>query len=251
MTSYDSHIQSEIYFLHGTSIDSRVWHPSVVHAIANAFDDSSKQGFTRLFDWSGANNSQARKKAGEDLLREVDQRKREQACWPPKIITFVGHSHGGSVVLYASQALRGIIGVETQINILTLNTPNVVGGAQLEDDSIHHYHVYCSSDEVAPRGGFNRTGRLSTGGAQTNWFGKPIGGEYSSKKDLGSGKEGSVYWEFDSARINIDYRDQYRFKGLNPRTHWVSHRGWLKKNVREWLPSLAEQMRLLADPVAR
>lgn len=249
MNSLDTPTQSEIYFLHGTSIDSRVWHPSIVQSIANVFGNSSSQGFTRLFDWSGANNSQARKRASEELLQELGHRKKRLRSLPLQHITFVGHSHGGSVILYASQALRDILGAETQINILTLNTPNVVGGARLTDDSIHHYHVYCRTDEVAPRGGYNRSGMLEAGGERTNWFGKPIGGEYSYKKDLGSGKEGSVHWAFDSAQINIEYRDQYRFRGLHPRTHWVSHRGWLKKNVQQWLPQLEDQMRLMDHPV--
>jgi hypothetical protein len=33
-----------------------------------------------------------------------------------------------------------------------------------------------------------------------------------------------------------------RFTDLGPRTHLVSHRGWLEKNVNQWLPELKIQI---------
>ncbi len=238
--------QSEIYFLHGTSVNSKVWNPSVVQSIGELFGYHRNRGYLKLIDWNGANNTKARKDTCEGLLQEIDHRKNKLKISPQKI-TFVGHSHGGSIILHASEKIRAILGPESQINILSLNTPNVVGGSKLEDLSINHYHVYCKTDEVTPRGGYNKTGMLFQDGERKNWFGKPIGGEYSSKKDMGSGKEGSTKWEFDSALINLDYKDQYRFKGLSPRTHWICHRGWLEKNVNQWLPKLNDEMCLLAN----
>ena len=240
MTALNSNNQPLIYFLHGTSTNSRVLDQSVIKSIARLFGDKSNQGVIKLIDWSGANNTRARKNATENLLIEINNRK--GLISSTQNITFVGHSHGGSIILYASSQLRGLIGRESQINILTLNTPNIVGGAKLEDPSINHYHVYCKSDKVAPRGGYNKTGILEKGGERKNWFGKPIGGEYSYSEDMGSGKEGSTNWKFESAILNVAYKDQYRFKGIIPRTHLVSHRGWLEKNVNQWLPKLKIQI---------
>ncbi len=244
IASSESNTYSELYFVHGTSIDSTIWNLSIVKSIGELFGHDLNQGHVNLIDWSGANNTKARKEACARLIEKIEYRKNE-INFPLKKITIIGHSHGGTVVLYASNKIRAILGSELEINILTLNTPNVQGGAKLEDLSIKHYHVYCKSDEVSPRAGFNKTGLLVQGGERKNWLGKPIGGEYSIKKDIGSGKAGSTIWKFDSALINIEYLDQYRFKGLNPRTHFVSHRGWLLQNVNEWLPKLQYEMQLL------
>lgn len=233
---------AEIYFIHGTSIDSRVWNDTVINSIANLFAPKSNTK-NLLFDWNGANNTGARNAASERLIALIEQQKAENPNWNPKSINFVGHSHGGTIILLASARIRELIGHEIAINFLTINTPSITGGATLEDLSINHYHVYCKSDLITPRAGYNRTGILLRGGESKNWFGKPSGGEYSKKKDMGSGIDGSTSWEFKSAQININYKDQYRFKGLSPRTHIVSHRGWLEKNVDQWLPQLINRIR--------
>jgi hypothetical protein len=229
---------AEIYFIHGTAIDNRVWSNYVKSSISKVFAPNMTAKIT-LFDWCGSNNSGARSSAAQKLIRNLEQKQKEDPNWKPKSITFVGHSHGGTILLMASGSLRNVIHHEVKINFLTLNTPNVVGGPTLENSTINHYHVYCKTDLVTPRAGFSRTGVLLQGGEKRNLFGKPIGGEYSSKKDLESSKVGTVIWEFEEARANINYIDQYRFRGINPRSHFVSHRGWLEKNVKQWLPLLS------------
>lgn len=231
---------SKVYFIHGTAIDSRVWSKTVISSISKVFAPKFEH---ILFDWSGANNSLARQNAAKQLIENIKQRIEYLKDDSLRSITFVGHSHGGTVLLIASNQLRELIGFETEINFLTINTPKIAGGYKLEDETINHYHVYCKTDMVVPRAGFNKTGVKNSGGESRNWLGKPVGGEYSRKKDMGSNIIGSTNWEFESARINLQYTDQYRFKGLNPRTHFVSHRGWLEKNVRQWVPALEQKIK--------
>ncbi len=228
---------AQAFFVHGTNSSNKSWNEDIRAEIRDIFGHKGYADSIELVAWSGANNTQARKEAAAELLEHISKHIRE-AC-----ITIVGHSHGGNVALWASGQMRERLGDEVTINFVTLNTPCVLGGAVMADTSIRQYHIYCPHDLIVPRGGFNKTGIQLAGGDKRVWPGVPNGGEFSFPKDFGSGKEGSSKGTFASARHNILYKDQYRFKGLKPKINLSCHKGQLPKNVAQWAPLLREVLR--------
>ncbi|MCB0651448.1 MAG: hypothetical protein KDC85_09260 [Saprospiraceae bacterium] len=231
------HAHSEAYFVHGTKGSSKSWDDEIRAETRIIFGCQAYGNEVELFDWSGANNTFARKIAAEELLAHIVS-VRVKYHITEKTVTLVGHSHGGNVILLASKKLHAILGDDVEINIVTLNTPNVVGGAKLEDPGIHHYHIYCPKDNVVPHAGFNKTGIRDKSKVNMSGTDKALKGELSLKKDLESGKQGSTFRTFDSAYLNIPYKDQYFLKGFRPMIHLARHRGWLPKNFHQWVPDL-------------
>jgi hypothetical protein len=223
-----SHAYAEAYFVHGTGCDNSVWNEVVRKEIRDIFGHQPFEDQVELFGWSGDNNTFARIRAAEKLLAHIQDNRSTYAIDEP-CITLIGHSHGGNIILLASESLKILLGSDIEINIITLNTPNVVGGAQLDDPLINHYHVYCPKDKIIPFGGFNKTGQKDLISSIEN-----RNNEYSYARDVNSGKQGSTHRTFNDAIVNIAYADQYFMKGVKPIIHWSCHRGMLPKNVEQW-----------------
>ena len=154
----------------------------------------------------------------------------------PDSITIVGHSHGGNIALMASAEISALI-QPSAINILTLNTPCVVGGPRLADSAIDHYNVISGRDKISPIAGFNKTGVIEKEISNDTLWQRMRIGEFSYRRSMNSGELGSVSSEFPDA-VNLFYEDQYWLKGLNIRRHFTKHQGYLKKNAEEWIPLL-------------
>jgi hypothetical protein len=225
-------MRSIALFVHGTSIDSRVWNSSVRSAVRRIFHCKEMEDQLELFSWCGSNNSGARVKASEELIVHIKAIQKTQTNPFQKII-LIGHSHGGTILFKSIRNLKKELG-DVEIVLVTLNTPRVIGGETMVDTSVDHFHIYCPHDLIVPRAGFNKTGIQFAGGETRTIWGSPKGGEFSRAKQFESGIHGTTSRTFDSALINIAYEDQYRHRGFNPKTHIVSHRGWLPKNVKIW-----------------
>jgi hypothetical protein len=231
-------MRSAAIFVHGTSINSKIWNSNVQSTIREIFDCEKLDNKLELFDWSGSNNSMARTTASNELVLHLKNLTSSQEL-PIEKLVLVGHSHGGTILLKSIVGLRRVL-KNVELTIITLNTPRVIGGEILEDKTVKHYHIYCPKDLIVPRAGFNKSGIQLAGGETKTFWGGPKGGEFSHPKDFESGKEGTTSPTFDSAIINIAYKDQYRHRGLNPKTNVVSHRGWKPKNVKMWEKVLKE-----------
>ncbi len=227
-----SHLHAEAYFVHGTGCDNSVWNDVVRNEIRDIFGHQAFNDQIELFGWSGDNNTYARIEAADKLIEHIITSRASLNIDEP-CITLTGHSHGGNILLLASEGLRSSLGSDIDINIITLNTPNVVGGAQMADADINHFHVFCPTDKIIPFGGFNKTGIQD----KTDLENK-LKNEYSRARDLGSGKKGSTNRTFDQALSNIAYEDQYFMKGVKPIIHWSCHRGMLPENVGQWIDPL-------------
>lgn len=237
-----SSLYAEAYLVHGTGCDNTVWNDVIRTEIRETFGHDAFPEEVELFGWSGENNTYARMEAADQLLEHILASRATYQIDEP-CITLIGHSHGGNVILLASESLRTILGPDIDINIITLNTPNVVGGAQLADSEINHFHIFCPKDKIIPFGGFNKTGKKEN--LDENDKRRT---EYSASRDLASGKEGSTYRTFPDAIINIAYTDQYFMKGVKPIIHWSCHRGMLPKNVEQWITALKVSASEQNDP---
>jgi pimeloyl-ACP methyl ester carboxylesterase len=225
--------QSQAFFIHGTNSSNKIWKGEVRDSIRNIFGHATYADSIELRGWSGANNSLVRKLAADSLIEHILHVRTEHQITETRV-TIVGHSHGGNVALLASDRLRAELGEKVEINIVSLNAPSVVGGANLVDSSIRLYHIYSLQDQIVRRAGFGKTGVQERGGEKRVWPGVPNGGEFSFAKNFNSGLKGSTQSKFPQACANIGYKDQYKFKGLKPKIHISAHKGWLPKNVREW-----------------
>ncbi len=225
-------LYGEAYFVHGTGCDNSVWNDVIRTEIRDVFGHDHYADQVEFFEWSGANNTFARIKAADNLLAHIlESRSRYNINEP--CITLIGHSHGGNVILIASESLSKILGSDVDINIITLNTPNVIGGAQLADPEINHFNIYCPNDKIIPFAGFNRSGLQDDFSEEAK-----LKNEYSHPGDLDSGKKGSTSRTFGMATSNIAYKDQYFLKGVVPIKHLSCHRGMLPKNVEQWVTTL-------------
>lgn len=225
-------LYGEAYFVHGTGCDNSVWNDVIRTEIREVFGHDHYAEQVELFEWSGDNNTLARIKAADNLLAHILESRASHNIDEP-CITLVGHSHGGNVILIASESLRTILGPDIDINIITLNTPNVIGGAQLANPEIIHFNIYCPEDKIIPFAGFNKSG-LQDEIIEDN----KLKNEYSYPGDIDSGKKGSTSRTFRLATSNIAYNDQYFLKGVIPIKHWSCHRGMLPKNVEQWSAAL-------------
>jgi triacylglycerol esterase/lipase EstA (alpha/beta hydrolase family) len=127
-----SHVHGEAYFVHGTGCDNSVWNDVIRKEIRETFGHQAFTDQIELFGWSGDNNTYARIEAADKLIEHIISSRTSQYIDEP-CITLTGHSHGGNILLLASEGLRTALGSDIDINIITLNTPNVVGGAQMAD----------------------------------------------------------------------------------------------------------------------
>lgn len=232
-----SHAQA--FFVHGTNATNKDWKGEVRDSIRSIFGHETYADSIELRNWSGANNTLARARAADSLIEHILIVRADHHITENRV-TIVGHSHGGNVALLASDRLRSTLGEDIEINIVSLNAPSVVGGARLLDTSINHYHIYAPQDQIVRRGGFGKTGKRETGGEKRLKMGIPNGGEFSFAKNFNSGLEGATQPRFAPPCMNIEYKDQYKFKGFNPKVHISAHKGWLPKNVRAWCPQLRE-----------
>jgi len=196
--------------------------------------------------WLGANNTQARYSEADCLFETITANHIEGES-----ITIVGHSHGGNVAILAAEQVYQYYkekGFEVEINLITLNTPHVVGGGyELSEEAsgkISWVHVYSADDKIVAHAGNNKTGELGEGGEVADWKGAPKG-EYAIKKDFESGVPGSTSYQHPQADETIKYNDKtglgdlFKTGGVK---NLVGHRGWLDKNVKEWLPKLDKQV---------
>ena len=195
--------------------------------------------------WLGANNTQARYSEADCLFETITANHIEGES-----ITIIGHSHGGNVAILAAEKTYQYYkdkGIDIKINLVTLNTPHVVGaGYELSEEAsgkISWIQVTTPTDKIVPRAGNNASGVLNEGGEEANIVGAPIDGELSKKEDFESGKKGSTSATHPQADGSITYKNKSRsiFKSggfLNK----VSHRGWTRKNAKQWLPKLDKKV---------
>ena len=224
-----------IYFIHGTHIDNRIWNNLIINEIQNLFssENSSK---TQLLQWCGTNSTLAREKAGDELIELISKDLKNNT---PSTITIVGHSHGGTIALMKSAELFTMFSRSKTINIVTINTPCIAGGPRLFNSKINHYNIISKGDKIVPIAGFNKTGLINKVISNKTLWQKLKYGEFSYRRSVDTEVPGSIISVFPSA-INIFYKDQYWMKGLNPKTHFTRHRGYLERNVKTWIPQLKE-----------
>jgi RHS repeat-associated protein len=218
------------------------------HQITKTSTDSGDKTIAEVFGnskvfkhlWLGANNSAARSAEADALFETITANHVEGEA-----ITILGHSHGGNVAILATEKLVQHCkekGIDVQINLITLNTPHVVGaGYELSEEAsgkVSWIHVNTPTDKVVPRAGNSDTGVDAEGGEEEGTFGKP-GGEFSKKKDYESGKKGSTSNSHPQADKTITYKNKGRSifskGGFKNKMH---HRGWTNKNAKKWIPKL-------------
>lgn len=221
------------YFIHGTHIDHRIWKPILIEKINTLFCNIERCE-SKLVKWSGTNSTLARENAGEILLDLISK---DVSQCIPDTLNIIGHSHGGTIALMKSNELRTLLTESTEINLITINTPCIIQGPKLLDNKINHFNIISIGDKVSPIAGFNKTGIINSEISNKTLIQKIRFGEFSYRKSLNSGKVGSITTSFPDA-INIYYKDQYWLRGLSPRTHFTKHRGYLKRNMLEWIPLL-------------
>lgn len=224
------------YFIHGTHIDQRIWSNYIIEQINLIFCNQNVCE-NRMLQWCGTNSTLARDKAGDELLDLISIDVSESI---PDALNIIGHSHGGTIALMKSDQLRRLLNKSTEINFITINTPSIIGGPKLLDNSINHYNVVSVGDKVTPIAGFDKTGIINQEIINKTLIQKIKFGEFSHRKPKKSGVIGSVDVSFPNA-INVFYSDQYWLKGLDPRTHFSKHRGYLKRNVKRWIPLLKKK----------
>jgi hypothetical protein len=222
-----------IYFIHGTHIDGRIWNNLIIKEIQKIFG-SNNPSKTQLLQWCGTNSTLAREKAGDELIELVSQ---DLKNIKPEAITIVGHSHGGTIALMKSAELFSMFSKTNTINIVTINTPCIAGGPRLFDSKINHYNIISKGDKIVPIAGFNKTGLINEVISNKTLWQKLKYGEFSYRRSVDTEVLGSIISVFPSAN-NIFYKDQYWMKGLNPKTHFTRHRGYLERNVNNWIPQL-------------
>jgi hypothetical protein len=111
--------------------------PSFVSAVGNTFGETPQ-----VWNWSGADNDQARQIAGLQLALYLQNYEKEHPC---EQINVVAHSHGGNVAFIASQ----FADID---NLVTLGTP--IGPYMPDIDNIGSLvNVYSTSDAVQSHGG--------------------------------------------------------------------------------------------------
>lgn len=224
------------YFIHGTHINQRIWSNYLIEQINLIFCNKSVYE-NRMLEWCGTNSTLAREKAGGKLLDLISIDVSQSI---PDTLNIIGHSHGGTIALMKSDQLRRLLNKSTEINFITINTPSIIGGPKLLDNTINHYNVISVGDKVTPIAGFDKTGIIDQEISNKTLIQKIKFGEFSHRNTKKPGVIGSVDVSFPNA-INVFYTDQYWFKGLDPRTHFTKHRGYLKKNVVEWVPLLEKE----------
>jgi RHS repeat-associated protein len=231
--------------------DPGAYSPQLLATSLNSGDLTIAEVFgnTKVVDhiWAGYDNTQARMSEADCLFETITANHIEGEA-----ITILGHSHGGNVAILAAEAIYQHYkseGIEVVINLVTLNTPHVVGrGYELSDEAnenINWIEIYNLTDKVVPRAG-NSEGVLNEGGEEANAVGAPDG-EKAKKKDFESGIPGSTRYQHPQADISVRYDDQYSFGNRHgadggPKTWLVSHRGWLPENVQQWIGRVKQQV---------
>ncbi len=140
----------EAYFIHGTTRAWGVDWSKYVHSkqmsakdltrIGSVFDNNS---INRGFNWSGANNDNARQSAGQDLADHVLQTRTGN-----EPITLIGHSHGGNVAIQAANILIENHQIDPEsIKIVLINTPAEMD-ITLQDMSVDMFSVNNKKDIV-------------------------------------------------------------------------------------------------------
>ena len=196
--------------------------------------------------WLGANNTQARISEADCVFEKIIATHVQGEA-----ITIMGHSHGGNVAILAAEKVYQYYaekGEEVKINLVTLNTPNVVdGGYQLSEEAsnqISWYQVSATNDKVIKQAGFNKTGILNEGGETAKGNGKPTG-EFSYKDDFESNKSGSTRRLHPQADYSIEYKDKTGIGSVFKKGGFkniVRHRGWLPANTSKWIKDLEKKI---------
>ncbi|WP_082116673.1 RHS repeat domain-containing protein [Kiritimatiella glycovorans] len=127
-------------FVHGTYSDSSTFNQATRNIYAETFNDQNQISF----EWSGMNNTLARKIAGRRLAGNINEYRTQ---YPNEPITIVSHSHGGNVAFEASKRA----GID---NLVTLGTPARTFTHNPNESNIGEwYNVYSHGDKVQVSGG--------------------------------------------------------------------------------------------------
>ena len=145
--------------VHGTRSQNTTWkdQKGINMAIGKFFND---KGINDSFNWSGGNFRYYRSKAAGELINHIKDQINSGEIAPDEPITLIGHSHGGNVIIEASNMMMKMPEFEgRQINILTINTP-VRSDYQLSEKAknrVTHVNVYDSLDPIQENGGMEFT----------------------------------------------------------------------------------------------
>lgn len=176
--------------------------------------------FMKKTYWNGRGESEGLRKsaAKEIFLKILKYRKDNNLIKEPILV--LGHSHGGNVAIqiinlldyYYNQKLGEVY--KPKMTLITLNTPKTLTD-RLQNLKINHYNIFATNDVMSP-------------------IGQAAAGNLSFQQ------------KFDSADINIDYKDQQ--KGVFNGT-W-NHIGFNKANFNEWRPKLDEAIKKMNEQAA-
>ena len=230
----------EAFFVHGTNsnkYDSWLTNTPLVYGISSHFKHTASNDIN-YHEWSGANNSAARRFAATELVNAVIKNRDESQA-----ITLVGHSHGGNVIIDAVEMIREEF-PDAKINIVTMNTP-VRDDYQLSenllvDKNLQHLNYYIDSDVVQQKnGGYADSGIVKdiNAGSEKSFLGSPKGfvkGKILNilgKKNKYGGERGDAGSTFENGKTeNIGNKNQYHFGLKLPFNIKHRHRYWKEKH---------------------
>ena len=119
----------EVFFIHGTSSDSKRWNLKIIRAIMRL---SNNKSYNAGFNWNAplSNNKNDRYKAAQSLAEYVIANHKDG-----EEITLAGHSHGGNVAIQAADIIYKKTG--QKVNIVTIATPAYNGDKDAENPKNH------------------------------------------------------------------------------------------------------------------
>ena len=173
---YDSPVKyldpngEQVVAVHGTWSYPNTWkQPTSIFNFAHKIFGNNDYDY--FFRWSGGNYKSMRSEASTQLIDYV--RKLRKVSSKEEPITFVGHSHGGNVVIEAINKMVSLNEFDdVVINLITINTP-VRSDYQLGTKAlgrVKHVNIYDPKDPVQICGGnsvivlpFEKTSKKFTG----------------------------------------------------------------------------------------
>jgi RHS repeat-associated protein len=119
----------EVFFIHGTSSNSKRWNLKIIRTIMKLTNNKS---YNAGFNWNAplTNNKNDRYKAAQALAKYVIANHKEG-----EEITLAGHSHGGNVAIQAADIIYKATG--QKVNIVTIATPAYNADKDAENPKNH------------------------------------------------------------------------------------------------------------------
>ncbi len=154
-----------IILVHGTWSNHTTWcdRQGIENACSILFNDDIMLSEGANFDWNGENSVNGRHGAATKLIQEIQHEMNSDLLSKDqkKVVTLVGHSHGGNVAIEAINRMLDSGGFDNvTFNLLTINTP-VRDDYQLTDNNrVAHANVYDPKDPVQANGGQGNYGEI-------------------------------------------------------------------------------------------